>query len=85
MDEYIYLNKNAIRLRDSLEQVIRGPTNSNKAMAELIGRHIISKLDDTPGEHCGGEGHRKTELDVVSSIIVAAGEVKIEMPAITEP
>ena len=50
----------------------------------LVGRHHVSKFDNTPGEHCGGEGHRKPELDVVAGVVVAAGEVEVVGPAVAE-
>ena len=50
----------------------------------LVGRHHVSEFDDTPGEHCGGECHRKAELDVVAGVVVAAGEVDVVGPAVAE-
>jgi len=50
----------------------------------LVRRHHVAEFDHTPGEHCGGEGHRKPELDVVAGVVVAAGEVDVVGPAVAE-
>lgn len=79
-----YLHKNAVGLRNRLEQIIGGPLDRRQRVAELRRRHSVAELDDAPGEHCGGEGHGKIELDVVAGVVVAAGEVCADCPAVAE-
>ncbi|GLU02830.1 hypothetical protein SLE2022_200650 [Rubroshorea leprosula] len=79
-----YLNENPVRLRNHLEQEIGGPANCDERIPPVTRRHHVSELDYAPGQHCGGEGHRKSELDVVAGVVVAAGEVRVVHPSITQ-
>lgn len=78
-----YLNKNPVRLRNSLEQIISGPTNCNKTISQFIWRHQSSKFDHTPSQHCSCKCHREPKFDIVTSIIVPTSQVSIICPPIT--
>lgn len=80
-----YLNENPTGLGHRLQKIVRRPPQRHQRIPQLCGRHQIPELDHTPGQHCGGEGHREPELDVVSGVVVAAGEVDAPLPAIGEP
>lgn len=82
--KFHYLNKNPIRLRHRFEEIIRRPTNSNQRIPQLRRRHQVAELNDTPRQKRGGESHRKTELDIIAGVVVAAGEVSLVSPAIAE-
>lgn len=79
-----YLNENAVWLRNGFEQIIGSPTDCEQRVSVFIGRHHVSEFDDAPGQHCGGECHRKPEFDVVAGVVVAAGEVELVGPAVTK-
>lgn len=80
----IYLNEDPVGLRNSLEQVIGGPTDSDEGVSEVIVGHHVPEFQHAPRQHCGGECHRKTELDVITGVIVPAGEIRIVGPPVTE-
>lgn len=80
-----YLNENAVWLRNSFEQIIGCPTDCDQGVPVLVGRHHVSEFDDAPGQHCGGECHRKPEFDVVAGVVVAAGEIRVVVPPVAQP
>lgn len=79
------LNENAVGLRNGFEEIIGGPFNCDQRVLQLRRRHVLSEFDNAPRKHCGGEGHRETELDVIAGVVVAAGEVCVVRPPIAQP
>lgn len=76
------LNENAVRLGNSFEEIIGGPFNRDQSILQLRRRHILAEFDHAPRKHCGSEGHRETKFDVIAGVVVAAGEVCVDCPAI---
>lgn len=78
------LNKNPVRLRNGLEQIVRGPTDRQQGVPKLVGRHGIAELDHAPRQHGSREGHREAKLDVIAGVIVAATQVSVVHPTVAE-
>lgn len=78
----IYLHKNPVRLRNGLEQVVRGPTDRHQSVPLLVGRHGIAELHDAPRQHGRREGHREAKLDVIAGVIVPATQVSVVHPTV---
>lgn len=75
---HVYLSVEGGRRGVGTEEEVGAPLDGGPEVAELSRRrHLVVVLNGAPAEEGDGERHWEAELDVVSGVVVAAGQVHL--------
>lgn len=61
----------------SLEKVVGAPSQCLTCLRQLLG-HSLPEFKHAPCQHRGCKGHGQAKLDVVASVIVATGQIRLQ-------